>query len=86
MLLRTRNFYLFQATKYNPHSPYSASEASSDHFARAFHDTYSMPTIVTNCSNNLREVAQPMLKNDYGRYLLSILDEGNQTLKKNLEY
>ena len=86
MLLRTRNFYLFQATKYNPHSPYSASEASSDHFARAFHDTYSMPTIVTNCSNNLREVAQPMLKNDYGKNLLSILDEGNQTLKKNLEY
>lgn len=37
-------------------------------------------------AENLREVAQPMLKNDYGRYLLSILDEGNQTLKKNLEY
>lgn len=34
----------------------------------------------------LREVAQPILKIDYGRYLLSILDEGNQTLKKNLEY
>ena len=39
-------------TKYNPHSPYSASKASSDHFVRAFHDTYGMPTIVTNCSNN----------------------------------
>lgn len=39
-------------TKYNPHSPYSASKASSDHFVRAFHDTYDMPTIVTNCSNN----------------------------------
>lgn len=38
--------------KYNPHSPYSASKASSDHFVRAFHDTYGMPTIVTNCSNN----------------------------------
>ena len=37
-------------------------------------------------AEKLREVAQPMLKNDYGRYLLSILDEGNQTLKKNLEY
>ena len=38
--------------KYLPHSPYSASKASSDHFVRAFHDTYGMPTIVTNCSNN----------------------------------
>lgn len=41
-----------ETTKYNPHSPYSASKASSDHFVRAFHDTYGMPTIVTNCSNN----------------------------------
>ncbi len=39
-------------TKYQPHSPYSAAKASSDHFVRAFHDTYGMPTIVTNCSNN----------------------------------
>ena len=38
--------------KYNPHSPYSAAKASSDHFVRAFHDTYGMPVIVTNCSNN----------------------------------
>ncbi len=38
--------------KYRPHSPYSAAKASSDHFVRAFHDTYGMPTIVTNCSNN----------------------------------
>ena len=41
-----------EQTKYDPHSPYSASKASSDHFVRAFHDTYGMPTIVTNCSNN----------------------------------
>ena len=41
-----------ETTKYCPHSPYSASKASSDHFVRAFHDTYGMPTIVTNCSNN----------------------------------
>ena len=39
-------------TRYNPHSPYSASKASSDHFVRAYHDTYGMPVIVTNCSNN----------------------------------
>ena len=41
-----------ETTKYAPHSPYSASKASSDHFVRAFHDTYGLPTIVTNCSNN----------------------------------
>ncbi len=41
-----------ETTKYDPHSPYSASKASSDHFVRAFHDTYGMPAIVTNCSNN----------------------------------
>ncbi len=44
--------FFVETTKYNPHSPYSASKASSDHFVRAFHDTYGMPTIVTNCSNN----------------------------------
>ena len=38
--------------KYQPHSPYSAAKASSDHFVRAFHDTYGLPSIVTNCSNN----------------------------------
>ena len=41
-----------ETTKYDPHSPYSASKASSDHFVRAYHDTYGMPTVVTNCSNN----------------------------------
>ncbi|MCQ2156813.1 MAG: dTDP-glucose 4,6-dehydratase [Bacteroidales bacterium] len=38
--------------KYQPHSPYSAAKAGSDHMVRAFHDTFGMPTIVTNCSNN----------------------------------
>lgn len=46
-----KDFFL-ESSKYEPHSPYSASKASSDHFVRAFHDTYGMPTIVTNCSNN----------------------------------
>ncbi len=41
-----------EETKYQPHSPYSAAKASSDHFVRAYHDTYGMPTLVTNCSNN----------------------------------
>ena len=45
------NFF-YETTKYDPHSPYSASKASSDHFVRAYHDTYGMPTIITNCSNN----------------------------------
>ncbi|WP_300750541.1 dTDP-glucose 4,6-dehydratase [uncultured Alistipes sp.] len=44
--------FFYETTKYNPHSPYSASKASSDHFVRAYHDTYGMPTLVTNCSNN----------------------------------
>ncbi len=44
--------YFTETTKYDPHSPYSASKASSDHFVRAYHDTYGMPIIVTNCSNN----------------------------------
>jgi dTDP-glucose 4,6-dehydratase len=39
-------------TKYDPHSPYSASKASSDHFVRAYHDTYGMDTVISNCSNN----------------------------------
>ena len=51
--------FFLETTKYNPHSPYSASKASSDHFVRAFHDTYGMPVVVTNCSNN------------YGPYLRS---------------
>ena len=44
--------FFLETTKYNPHSPYSASKASSDHFVRSYHDTYGMPTLVTNCSNN----------------------------------
>lgn len=39
-------------TKYDPHSPYSASKASSDHFVRAYFDTYGLPSLISNCSNN----------------------------------
>jgi dTDP-glucose 4,6-dehydratase len=39
-------------TKYDPHSPYSASKASSDHFVRAYYDTYGLPVVISNCSNN----------------------------------
>jgi dTDP-glucose 4,6-dehydratase len=41
-----------ETTAYDPHSPYSASKASSDHFVRAYHDTYGMPVVISNCSNN----------------------------------
>lgn len=44
--------FFLETTNYAPHSPYSASKASSDHFVRSYHDTYGMPTLVTNCSNN----------------------------------
>jgi len=44
--------FFTEKTPYSPHSPYSASKASSDHLVRAWHDTYGMPTLVTNCSNN----------------------------------
>ncbi|MFI3306036.1 MAG: dTDP-glucose 4,6-dehydratase [Rikenellaceae bacterium] len=44
--------FFTEESNYDPHSPYSASKASSDHFVRAFCDTYKMPAIVTNCSNN----------------------------------
>ena len=41
-----------ETTPYSPHSPYSASKASSDHFVRAYHDTYGLPVLISNCSNN----------------------------------
>jgi len=44
--------FFTEQTKYDPHSPYSASKASSDHFVRAYHDTYGLPVVITNCSNN----------------------------------
>ncbi|MCB0350982.1 MAG: dTDP-glucose 4,6-dehydratase [Bdellovibrionales bacterium] len=47
-----REGYFTEATSYSPRSPYSASKAASDHLVRAWHHTYGLPTIVTNCSNN----------------------------------
>jgi dTDP-glucose 4,6-dehydratase len=41
-----------ETTSYDPHSPYSASKASSDHFVRAYNDTYGLPVVISNCSNN----------------------------------
>ena len=44
--------FFTEQTKYDPHSPYSASKAASDHFVRAYHDTYDLPVVISNCSNN----------------------------------
>ena len=44
--------FFTETSKYDPHSPYSASKASSDHFVRAFADTYDLPVVISNCSNN----------------------------------
>lgn len=50
--LGMNNELFTENTKYDPHSPYSASKASSDHFVRAYHDTYKLPILISNCSNN----------------------------------
>lgn len=44
--------FFTEQTPYDPHSPYSASKAASDHFVRAYHDTYNLPIVMSNCSNN----------------------------------
>ena len=44
--------FFIETTAYDPHSPYSASKASSDHFVRAYHNTYGLPIVISNCSNN----------------------------------
>ncbi|MDR0296186.1 MAG: dTDP-glucose 4,6-dehydratase [Prevotellaceae bacterium] len=44
--------FFFETTPYDPKSPYSASKAGSDHFVRAFHNTYKLPVVISNCSNN----------------------------------
>lgn len=44
--------FFTEETRYDPHSPYSASKASSDHLVRAYHDTYGLPVVISNCSNN----------------------------------
>ena len=47
-----KNGLFLETTKYDPHSPYAASKASSDHFVRSFKDTYQLPVVISNCSNN----------------------------------
>lgn len=50
--LHDENEFFLETTSYDPQSPYSASKASSDHFVRAYHNTYKMPIVLSNCSNN----------------------------------
>lgn len=50
--LHDPNEFFLETTKYDPRSPYSASKASSDHFVRAYHATYKLPVVISNCSNN----------------------------------
>ena len=71
-----------EETRYDPHSPYSAAKASSDHFVRAYHDTYGLPTIVTNCSNNYGPYQFPekliplMINNAKTRKALPVYGDG----------
>ena len=50
--LNLDNTHFYETTKYDPHSPYSASKAASDHFVKAYHDTYGLNVTISNCSNN----------------------------------
>lgn len=50
--LHDPNEFFLETTKYDPRSPYSASKASSDHFVRAYNNTYKLPVVISNCSNN----------------------------------
>lgn len=66
--------YFTEETAYDPHSPYSASKASSDHMVRAYHDTYKLPVIISNCSNNygpnhFPEKLIPLAINNIKRFL-----------------
>jgi dTDP-glucose 4,6-dehydratase len=51
--------FFVETTPYDPKSPYSASKASSDHFVRAFHNTYKLPVVISNCSNNYGQYQFP---------------------------
>ncbi|MBW1697367.1 MAG: GDP-mannose 4,6-dehydratase [Deltaproteobacteria bacterium] len=74
--------FFTEDSPYRPNSPYSASKAAADHLARAWHHTYDLPVVATNCSNNygpyqydaLIRVAKPLRKNRYGQYLLNITE------------
>lgn len=77
--------YFTEETKYDPHSPYSASKASSDHFVRAYVDTYGLPIVITNCSNNYgpnhfpEKLIPLMIHNIIHKNSLPVYGDGNYT-------
>lgn len=64
-----------EATAYRPHSPYSASKASSDHLVRAYHSTYGLPITITNCSNNFGPYQHP--EKFISRMITNLIDGQN---------
>jgi len=74
-----------ETTPYDPNSPYSASKASSDHFVRAYGETYRMPFVITNCSNNYGEYQFPekliplFINNILNNKFLPVYGDGNYT-------
>jgi dTDP-glucose 4,6-dehydratase len=77
--------YFTETTPYDPHSPYSASKASSDHFVRAYHDTYQLPVVISNCSNNYgpnhfpEKLIPLMINNIIGKKPLPVYGDGLYT-------
>ncbi|MGM5630110.1 dTDP-glucose 4,6-dehydratase [Apibacter raozihei] len=77
--------FFTEETKYDPHSPYSASKASSDHFVRAYSDTYGLPIVITNCSNNYgpnhfpEKLIPLMIHNIINKKPLPVYGDGNYT-------
>ena len=80
-----KNGLFMETTPYDPNSPYSASKASSDHFVRAYGETYSMPYVITNCSNNYGEYQFPekliplFINNILNNKSLPVYGDGNYT-------
>ena len=76
--------YFMETTPINPHSPYSSSKASADHFVKAFHDTYGMPVNITRCSNNYGQFQFPekliplMINNAKNHKQLPVYGDGMQ--------
>ena len=75
--------FFYEDTAYDPRSPYSASKASSDHFVRAYHHTYGLPVVISNCSNNYgpnhfpEKLIPLMINNILNNKPLPVYGEGN---------
>jgi len=74
-----------ETTRYDPHSPYSASKAASDHFVRAYYDTYGLQVVISNCSNNYgpnhfpEKLIPLMINNIIKNKPLPVYGDGNYT-------